>query len=263
MKRGSLSSTFKNYSLLTLFLLALILSGWYVGFDFVKLWEGLPRLSGFLKGFLHPDLSQRFLRLVLTKSFETLVIAFFGTVVGALLCFPLAFLASSNLMETSAGKSIVILVRGVFGLARSLDALIVAIVVSIAVGIGPFAGSLAVAFHTFGVLGKLFYELFEEAQEEIYLSILSTGAPKFLAIRYGLLPTVFPQMLSLTLYRLDTNIRMSTVLGLVGGGGIGFLLTQYIKLYQFSKTSTVLLAILVLVMLSDFASYALRKRVKN
>lgn len=192
---------------------------------------------------------------------ETVEISLVGTFLSILLSFPLAFLAARNLTKNSAlGKTAYTATRAVFNVSRAFPPYILAIIFVIIVGPGPFAGVLALALHSIGMLGKLFAEAIEDVDAAPVEAVKATGASNFLVVWFGILPQVLPQFLAFSLYRWDMNIRMTIILGIVGAGGIGFLLDQYIKLFQYGKASTAFLIILAAVTVLDWASGYLREK---
>jgi phosphonate transport system permease protein len=136
-----------------------------------------------------------------------------------------------------------------------------AILFAIWVGIGPFAGVLALTVHSIAALGKLFSEQIESINPGPVEAITATGATPTQVVLFSIVPQVFPQFLALTFYRWDINVRMSTIIGFVGGGGIGFLLQQWINLLQYSQASTALLAIACVVIILDMTSSKIREKI--
>jgi phosphonate transport system permease protein len=139
--------------------------------------------------------------------------------------------------------------------------MIVAVIMAVVVGIGPFAGVLALVIHSIGALGKLYSEAIESIESGPTEAITATGASRVQVVLYGVLPQVIPQFISFTLYRWDINVRMSTIIGFVGGGGIGYLLIQYINLLQWHQAGTVLWLIALVVFTLDYSSAIIRARV--
>lgn len=202
------------------------------------------------------------LRLMLGAMNQTVQMALLGTLLSVLLSFPLAFLAAGNVMRGSAlGRIVFSLTRGLLNLLRAFPEYILAILLVMMAGPGPLAGVLALAIHGVGSLGKLFAEAIEQADPAPVEAVRATGAPELVVLRHGLLPQVLPQLLAFSLYRWDGNIRMSVILGIVGAGGIGFLMTQYISLFKYRQASTAFLIILLAVSVLDYASGWLRKKI--
>jgi len=192
---------------------------------------------------------------------ETVQISLVGTLIAVLLSFPLAFFASRNLTRgTAAGLVLYGATRFIFNVLRAFPPFILAIIFVFMVGPGPFPGVLALGLHSIGMLGKLFSEAIESVDPAPIEAVKATGASNFLVVWFGILPQVVPQFLAFSLYRWDINIRMSIILGIVGAGGIGFLLDQYIRMFKYNQASTCFLIILVAVTLLDYASAWFRER---
>jgi phosphonate ABC transporter permease subunit PhnE len=252
-------------------------------FNLYLLMHGAPQAKAVLSDILHPDLSWNAtnpdgslklhpatgqprpgtLQLMLRSMNETVQISLAGTLLSVLLSFPLCFLAAGNLMRGSpAGRLAHAVTRALFNVTRAFPPYILAIVFVIIVGTGPFAGVLALAVHSVGMLGKLFAEAIEGVDAAPVEAVRATGAGGFLTVWFGVLPQVAGQFIAFSLYRMDMNIRMSIILGIVGAGGIGFLLEQYIRQFQYNRASTAFLIILVAVTLLDWASSWLREKLE-
>jgi phosphonate transport system permease protein len=202
------------------------------------------------------------LQLSLEKIVETIFLALMGTIFGVLMSVPLSFLAARNLMTGSRlGSLVYVLTRTFFNLTRSIEVMIVAVIMAVVVGIGPFAGVMALVIHSIGALGKLYSEAIESIDPGPIEAITATGANRLQVVLFAVLPQVIPQFISFTLYRWDINVRMSTIIGFVGGGGIGYLLIQYINLLQWNQAGTVIWLIAIVVAAMDYASAVLRERV--
>jgi phosphonate transport system permease protein len=198
---------------------------------------------------------------ILQGIYETLMMALLATTIGALLAVPISFLAARNLMGTNPlTMGIYTIVRTILNIIRSIEPLIMAIVFVILVGLGPFAGMIAITLHTVAALGKLYSELIEGIDPGPVEAIRATGANWLNTIRYGVIPQIVPPFAALTIYRWDINIRTSTIIGLVGGGGIGFWLWQFILIADYRAVSTCFIAIAVVVIIMDFFSAQLRQR---
>lgn len=192
---------------------------------------------------------------------ETLGLAFLSTVVGALLAIPLGFLAARNLMTGNAvGTFVYLVVRTLLNITRSIEALILAIIFVIIVGLGPFPGMIALTVHTTAALGKLYSEVIEGIDPGPIEAVRATGANWLQVVRYSVIPQVVPSFTALTIYRWDINVRSSTIIGFVGGGGIGFFLWQWIILQDFRAVGTSFVAIAVVVIILDFISARIRER---
>jgi phosphonate transport system permease protein len=202
------------------------------------------------------------LSLSLDKMVETIFLALMGTFFGVVLSVPLSFLAARNLMAGSGvGTLVYYLTRTFFNLTRSVEVMIVAVIMAVVVGIGPFAGVMALVIHSIGALGKLYSEAIESIDHGPIEAVTATGASRLQVILFAVLPQVIPQFISFTLYRWDINVRMSTIIGFVGGGGIGYLLIQYINLLQWNQAATVIWLIAIVVAVMDYASAVIREKV--
>ena len=191
----------------------------------------------------------------------TINIALIGTVVAAVFALPLSLLAARNLTQNSwLTRSFYYLTRTFFNINRGVDTLILALILVAAVGLGPFAGALAMSIHSIADLGKLYSEAIENADQGPIEALESVGAPGTSVVRWGLLPQVLPLFLSYTLYRFEINFRVSIVLGFVGAGGIGFLVNETMRGGGYPKAMTAIIVIVLVVNLLDFISAAVRRR---
>jgi phosphonate transport system permease protein len=206
-------------------------------------------------------LSQTFL-VVLDRMVETVFLALMGTTMGVVFAVPLSFLGARNLTShLPAGGAVYAVTRALFNLTRSIEALVLAIIFTVWVGLGPFAGVLALGVHSIASLGKLYSEAIESIDTGPIEAIMATGASALQVIRYAVVPQIVPQFIAFTIYRWDINVRFSTVIGFVGGGGIGFVLQQYINLLQWPQAATALWMIALVVAALDYASAVVRERV--
>ncbi|HKV46112.1 MAG TPA: phosphonate ABC transporter, permease protein PhnE [bacterium] len=206
-------------------------------------------------------LSRTFLT-VIDRMVETVFLALMGTTMGVLFAVPLSFLGAKNLTaHVPAGAVVYGLTRTFFNLARSIEALVLAIIFTVWVGLGPFAGVLALGVHSIAALGKLYSEAIESIEAGPIEAITATGASGLQVVRYAVVPQIIPQFIAFTIYRWDINVRFSTVIGFVGGGGIGFILQQYINLLQWRQAATALWMIAVVVVVLDYASAVVRQRI--
>jgi phosphonate transport system permease protein len=151
--------------------------------------------------------------------------------------------------------------RQVFNAARGINEIIFALIFVAAVGLGPFAGVLALSVHGAGMLGKFFAEAIEEADAGPVEALRATGARPLQVIVFAVLPQALPAWIAAILYRLEVNLRAATILGMVGAGGIGFELYSSLKLFQYEDTATCVIVILVMVMTADYVSSRLRARI--
>lgn len=217
----------------------------------------LHSIGRFIGEFFPPDVSAPFLHKVWTATFETLAMSLLGTVLAVAAALVLALPAS----RASAGASAPARTptRLVLNALRSVPELVWAAMLLISAGLGPFAGTLALALHTTGVLGRLFAEAVENAPPGPAFALRAQGVGRARVYLYATVPQILPQLLSYTLYRWENNIRAAAILGVVGAGGLGQLLAFHMGLFHMQKTATVLGAMLLLVALVDGASHVARR----
>ncbi len=201
-------------------------------------------------------------RLVIGRMGETIAQALMATTLGAILAVFISFFAARNLMRVNpATLAVYYVTRTLLNILRAVEPLIMAIVFVVWVGLGPFAGVLALTVHSIAALGKLYSEAIESIEPGPIEAITATGANRLQVIWFGVLPQVWPPFIAFTVYRWDINVRMSTIIGFVGGGGIGFLLQQWIRLTDFRAAGAAIWAIALVVIALDFLSSEVRKRV--
>ncbi|NMM13545.1 MAG: phosphonate ABC transporter, permease protein PhnE [Rhodoferax sp.] len=219
--------------------------------------QAFSKMGKFLGELLPPETSPVFLRKLLAAALETLAMSALGTLLAVLLGLALALPASKTYDgDPARWRS---LTRLLLNALRSVPELIWATLLLIAAGLGPFAGTLALALHTAGVLGRLFAEAIENAPPGPAFALRVRGVPSSRVFLYATLPQVLPQLLSYTLYRWENNIRAAAVLGVVGAGGLGQMLAFHMGLFQMGETSSILIAMLFLVALVDALSFASRR----
>jgi phosphonate transport system permease protein len=237
-------------ALVGLFLFGMV----WLGFSLEKLVTGISRL-GVIIGLMFPPSPGGLLHLYLKGLSETLAIAFLGTLLAAVIAFPLAFIAAKNVV----GQRIVhFLSRRTFDTIRGVDTLIWALIFINVVGLGPFAGILAVAMSDIGSFGKLFSEAIETADTKSIDGVTSTGGSAFHQIRFGIVPQVLPVILSQVLYYFESNTRSATVIGIVGAGGIGLYLSNEINQQNWDHVAFLIIMVLITVAIIDFISARLR-----
>ena len=229
-------------------------SAWATEVSGARMVEGVPFMLDFLRRMMPPDLSV--LGQALTGAIQTLEIAIVGTGVSALLALPVGFAAARNV----APSWLFYAARSVLNVFRAIDTLVYALFFVAAVGLGPFPGVLAVIAYTATVLAKLYSEAIEAIDPGPVEAVAATGASRLQVLRWGVLPQIVPLFLSFTLYRFETNIRAAAILGFVGAGGIGFYIQTYLRTLNYPAASAVLLVLIAMVMLVDFASSRIRAR---
>ncbi len=223
--------------------------------DVGRLLEGLPRLGRWALRAWPPDLSD--FSTLLWRAGETVAMATVGTSIGAAIAAPLCLLAARN---TSRYKLLHLPTRWLLNVLRGTDSFVFALLFVAAVGLGPFAGVLGIAFHSAGSLAKLWSESIETAEPGPVEAALATGARELRVFFFALLPDVMPSLSSAALYVWEFNVRASTVLGIVGAGGIGQELKSSIDLLAFPRVFTILLIILTMVTVIDQVSAFVRAR---
>lgn len=195
---------------------------------------------------------------VMGATLETIQMALAGTFLALIVAFPLGFLAARN---TTPHPAVYRGVRLVLNLVRTIPDLALGLLFVAAVGLGAFAGTIALAIHTATVLGKLLSESVENIDEGVVEAIRATGAGYAQILSFAVVPQILPDLISFTLYRLETNIRAASVLGLIGAGGIGYLMNTSFRTFQYQEAAAIVLVLIALVMLVDYLSSRLRNLV--
>lgn len=219
----------------------------------LKLIADAGNMATFLGDFFPPDFNDW--RLYLSELIVTLHIAIWGTVLAVVCAVPLSLLAAANIAPAWVHQP----VRRVLDAMRSINEMVFAMLFVVAVGLGPFAGALALWLHTTGVLAKLFSEAVEAIDPQPVEGIRATGATALEEIVYGVIPQVMPLWVSYSLYRFESNVRSASVVGMVGAGGIGVVLWEVIRSFRFDQTCAVMIMIILLVSLVDLISARIRK----
>ena len=224
--------------------------------DLERLIHSGPNLVDFFSRMVPPDWSVT--QLVIGSTVETLMIVLAGTFLAVLVALPLGFLAASNVTPGWVSHP----VKALLGFIRAIPIIVVALIFVSAVGLGPFPGMLAIAFHSVGMLGKFYAEEFETADQGILNSVSGTGATWTQKLRFGLFPQCIPQVIGFTVYRFEMNFRDAAVLGLVGAGGIGFYIQAYIRGFQYEKVAILLIVIIAVVLCLDQLTFWVRRWVR-
>lgn len=215
--------------------------------------------SRLLMDFIHIDLTANVRMVVLQQMIVTVFQAMLATTIGAIIALPFSFLAAKNLTGTRKYSIwIYYAARAILNILRSIEALLYVVIFIFWVGIGPFAGMLALAVTSFALIGKLFSESIENIDPGPIEAINATGASRVQMIVFAILPQITPPFISYLIYQWDINVRMATIIGFAGGGGIGLTLTTYFGMLQYHKAGTVVAVIVVVVAIMDFASAKLR-----
>ena len=226
-----------------------------------------PGIADFLNRMFPPDLTWRAdasrpfeppLRLAGTVVGVTLQISLLGTAMGTLAALLLGLIAAENLTPFWMHRPVKIMLA----LLRSIPVLLLALLFVAAVGLGPFPGVLAIAIHSIGMLGKLFAEECETADRGVWEAMDSAGANWLQKIRFAIWPQVAPQICSLTLFRLEMNIRDSAVLGFVGVAGLGLWIENYRRAFQYRSLATMVIVTILVVLVVDQISFHIRRRLQ-
>lgn len=188
---------------------------------------------------------------------DTLQIAIMGTLIGALISIPIAFLAAQNVIKN---KFITTLVKGVMSLIRTLPTLVYALILAFIFGYGTFVGVLATILFTFGIMTKMLYEFIETIDLGAFIAVEATGANKIKSFVSAIVPQIMGFFLSVSLYNFEINVRSSTILGFVGAGGIGILLNDSMGLREYGKVSLMLIVLLTVVIIIESISRTIRRR---
>lgn len=219
--------------------------------------DAMRRMGRFLGELLAPSTDAAFLRKLAVASLETLAMSALGTLLAAAFGLLLALPASrTHAHDRAVARAPT---RLLLNALRSIPELVWAALLIISAGLGPFAGTLALAMHTTGVLGRLFAEAIENAPPGPAFALRTQGVGEGRVFLYATLPQIVPQLASYTLYRWENNIRAAAVLGVVGAGGLGQLLAFHMGLFQMRETSSILIAMIALVALVDLGSYFMRR----
>lgn len=237
---------------------AVILHGWSqgVGLYPAKLADGTTRLAGFLSDAFPPDVDR--LGAILTSLLVTFQIALLGAVVGVVLSVPLAVLAARN---TSPHPIVYLMARGFVSVCRTIPDLVWALLFVIAVGLGPEAGVLAIAVDVLGFCGRFFAEAIEEINPGVLEGARSSGASPIAVIVGAVLPTCLPSFVGSTMFALESAVRSSVTIGLVGAGGIGIELSVSMSLLRYDEALTIIIAIFVVVLAVERLSALMRRRI--
>lgn len=238
-------------------LIYLILAIGTLEVNWARVVDGLERGQRFVAGFLQPDFTTRW-RDISAGLVESLTMTFTSTVAGVLISVPIGIGAARNV----APRWIYLVCRSIIAISRSLQEIIVAIFFVALFGFGAFAGFLTLTFATIGFIGKLLAEDIEEIDEAQAEAARATGASWLQVINYAVQPQVMPRLIGLAAYRLDINFRESAVIGIVGAGGIGGTLNTALSRYEYDSAGAILIIIIGIVMLAEYASGHLRRWMK-
>lgn len=242
----------------SILLLVIIIAWAWTGSDFRldKLFASLPRMADFFSRMFPPDMTVA--KTVFISTTETIQIALFGTFLSIVFSFFLGLLAAENISPHWISQP----TKWFLAILRGIPIILLALMFVSTVGLGPFPGVLAIALHSTGMLGKFYSESFENARQGPLEALDSAGANLWQKIRFGVLTQVGPDLARDTLFRFELNLRESLVLGLVGAGGIGFYILLYIRAFQYEKVATLTIVVLVMVLIVEQISVAIRRRLR-
>ena len=244
----------KNNLLVGIVIAVVAVMSFDVGVDEIGFFEGLPNLGIVLKEMT--EFEGDHWQTAFWAMLETIEMAFIGTVIGVAIALPLSLLASRNLNS----KFVYAPVRALLAAARTFPSILWAILFVIVVGLGPFAGILAITLYTIGFISKLQYESIEAVDNVPVEATSAIGLTKLQLIRYVIIPDSAPHLISQILYMFDYNVRQTSILGIVGAGGIGFYIINYIKFFEYGKAAVFMLVVLATVLVIDWISVKVRDR---
>ena len=268
---GAIPHTSWKTSLTVLVVLGLTgYSAYGVGFDLVALFSNAGPVERFVSEMFPPDLSAATLQTTGTGILETFQMSFLGALIGAIAAFPLAALGTRQAPTTGVSRGELLLraipyhlARFVLNIFRSVPDILWALVFVVALGLGPFPGTLALAVHSAGVLGKLYSETLEAVPARPVEALRATGAGGFQTFLFGRLPQAMSGFTSLTLFQWECNIRSATILGFVGAGGIGQQILISMNLFDYPKVATLVGATIIVVLAVDRFSASVRRRLTH
>ncbi len=248
--------------LYTILFLLIFIACWNLSqVDLSKLLEPAPTLGSVIYDYITIDTSVDVWRAILRQILVTIFQALLATTLGAIVAIPFAFLAARNITGRARATAwIYYAARFILNFLRSIEAFLYVAIFVFWVGVGAFAGMLALAVTTFGLIGKLFSEAVENIDEGPVEALTATGANRLQTIAFAILPQIVPPFISYSIYQWDINIRLATIIGFAGGGGIGLLFQNYVGQLQYHKAGAVILAIVVVVTAMDLASANIRRR---
>jgi len=244
----------KNNIIIGIIVALLVLTSYNVGANPVEFFEGLPNLAIVLEEMV--EVEPKYIPTAIWAMFETIQMAFIGTVIGIAIALPLSMLAARNLNS----KFVYAPIRAILAAIRTFPSILWALLFVIMVGSGAYAGILAIVMYTIGFIAKLQYEAIETIDSEPMDAVGSIGVSKVQLITYVVIPESASHLLGQMLYMFDYNIRQTSILGLVGAGGIGFYIINYIKFFEYGKAAVFTIVVLVTVLIIDWASVKIRDK---
>ncbi|MDR3566339.1 MAG: phosphonate ABC transporter, permease protein PhnE [Negativicutes bacterium] len=253
---GDGRSVLRQVMLLMLLTAVYVWSAYGTNLNIAELVRGIPQLADIIGRMLPPNLE--ILPRLLGPTVETLQISIWGTTLAVIFTLPFGLAAARNI---SPHPLVYKASRFILNATRSISEIIFALVFVAAVGLGPFPGVLALAFHSVGMLGKFLADSIENIDSGPVEALVATGANRWQVIIYAIVPQIMPEFVTLCLYRWELNFRSATILGIVGAGGIGFELITSMRLFKYQDMTTVLIVILVMVSIVDYISSWVRSKI--
>jgi len=244
----------KNNLIIGVIIAVVVASSYNIDANPIDFLEGIPNLVIIAEELT--EIEPKLFETALWAMFETIQMAFIGTIVGVTIAIPLSMLAARNLNK----KWVYAPIRAILAAIRTFPSILWAILFVIMVGLGTFAGVLAIIMYTIGFVAKLQYESIETVDADPMDAVSSIGVSKLQLIRYVVLPESAPHLLSQILYMFDYNVRQTSILGLVGAGGIGFYIINYIKFFEYGKAAVFMLVVLAAVLIIDWISVKIRDK---
>jgi phosphonate transport system permease protein len=244
----------KNNILIGIIIALLVIASYNVDANPIEFVEGLPNLVVVLEEMIQVE--PKYIPTAIWAMFETIQMAFIGTVVGIAIALPLSMLAARNLNS----KFVYAPIRALLATVRTFPSILWALLFVIMVGSGAFAGILAIIMYTIGFIAKLQYEVIETIDSDPMDAVSSIGVSKVQLITYVVIPESASHLFSQMLYMFDYNIRQTSILGLVGAGGIGFYIINYIKFFEYGKAAIFMIVVLVTVLIIDWISVKIRDK---
>jgi len=244
----------KNNIIIGIIVALLVIASYNVDANPIDFVEGLPNLAIILEEIV--EVEPKYIPTALWAMFETIQMAFIGTVIGIIIALPLSMLAARNLNS----KFVYAPIRALLAAIRTFPSILWALLFVIMVGSGAFAGVLAIIMYTIGFIAKLQYEVIETIDADPMDAVGSIGVSKVQLITYVVIPESASHLLSQMLYMFDYNIRQTSILGLVGAGGIGFYIINYIKFFEYGKAAIFMLVVLITVLVIDWVSVKIRDK---
>ena len=244
----------KNNIIIGVIVALLVIASYNVDANPIEFVEGLPNLAIILEEIV--EVEPKYIPTALWAMFETIQMAFIGTVIGIVIALPLSMLAARNLNS----KFVYAPIRALLATVRTFPSILWALLFVIMVGSGAFAGILAIIMYTIGFIAKLQYEVIETIDSDPMDAVSSIGVSKVQLITYVVIPESASHLFSQMLYMFDYNIRQTSILGLVGAGGIGFYIINYIKFFEYGKAAIFMIVVLVTVLIIDWISVKIRDK---